>query len=231
MKTTKTLIKNKDEFVDFAKEHTIPEIAENFGLDITYVKNYIGNHKIPHKNLDMWHGMSGKRLYTIYRGMIARCYNPNHIHYDLYGGRGITVCKEWKEDKKKFFSWAVDNGYSDELQLDRIDGDKGYEPSNCRFVSNLENQNNRRCTVKYEGIAVGIIANDKACNPLGLEEYIIYKRLTGDNGRLKKWDILTALATPKTNIKGSHKILPVREDLVDSIVEGLKKYNILLTND
>ena len=99
-----TLIKDKDAFINYAKEHTIPDIAKEFGLDVTYVKNYVGNHKIPHKRLEMWHGFSNSRLYTIYQGMIARCYNPKHIHYATYGGRGIGVCSLWKNDKKEFFS-------------------------------------------------------------------------------------------------------------------------------
>lgn len=224
MKNTQTLIKDKEAFISYAKEHTIPDIAREFGLDITYVKNYVGNHKIPHVWLDMWHGFSNSRLYTVYRGMLARCYNPKHIHYDLYGGRGIKVCDLWKNDKKEFFSWAMNNGYSNELQIDRIDSNKDYSPENCRFVTKLQNQNNRRCTREFKGVAIGLIVNNKECNPLGLNWNKVYKRLTGDNGRLKSWDIVTALSTPVTMIRGSHKILPVDENAKEIVEGGLAKY-------
>ena len=218
-----TLVKDKAEFISYAEEHNIHEIAEHFNLSVSYVKNYVGNHKIPHKKLDIWHGFSNSRLYTIYSGMIARCYNTKHMHYDLYGGRGIRVCDLWKYNRQEFFKWAINNGYSDVLQLDRIDANSDYSPENCRFVTSLQNQNNRRCTKVYKGVPIGLIASNKECNPLSLKEYVLYKRLTGDNGRLRCWDIVTALATPVTNIKGSHKILPVDECAKNIIERGLAK--------
>lgn len=219
-----TLVKDKDAFISYAKDHTIPDIAREFGLDITYVKNYVGNHKIPHACLEMWHGYSNSRLYVVYRGMIARCYNPKHIHYDLYGGRGIKVCDLWKNDRKEFFSWAMNNGYADNLQIDRIDCNGDYSPDNCRFVSNVANQNNRRCTCTYKGVAIGLIVNNEECNPLQLDWNKVYKRLTGDNGRLRCWDIITALATPVTTVRGSHKVLPVDVEAKAQVEKGLKKY-------
>lgn len=219
-----TRIKDKDTFISYAKGHTIPEIAREFELDNTYVKNYLGNHKIPHKRLDMWHGFSNHRLYTIYRGMITRCYNPKHPHYASYGGRGIKVCSLWKHNKKEFFSWAMNNGYADNLQIDRIDNDKGYYPENCRFVTSTENQNNRRCTRLYKGVPLGNIVNNSECNPLALAWNTIYKRLTGDNGRLKPWDIIKALSTPVTTVKGSHKILPVNKEAENKVKIGLVKH-------
>ena len=71
-----------------------------------------------------------------------RCFNPNSTFYYRYGGRGITVCKEW-DNKQSFREWAVNNGYADDLTIDRIDNDKGYSPDNCRWVSMKENCNNR----------------------------------------------------------------------------------------
>ena len=219
-----TLIKDKDTFISYAREHTIPDIAREFGLDLTYVKNYLGNHKIPHKRLDMWHGFSNHRLYTIYQGMMARCYNPKHVHYASYGGRDIEVCSLWKKDKKEFFSWAMNNGYDASLQIDRIDNNKGYSPENCRFVTATESQNNRRCTRLYKGIPIGDIVNNSECNPLALDWNKVYKRLTGDNGRLKQWDIVKALSTPVTTIRGSHKILPVDKEAESKVKIGLANY-------
>ena len=218
-----TLVKDRKAFISYAKEHNIREIAEHFNLSVTYVKNYVGNHKIPHKKLDVWHGFSKSRLYTIYRGMVARCYNSKHIHYDLYGGRGIRVCDLWKCNRQAFFKWAINNGYFDDLQIDRIDTNGDYSPENCRFVTKLQNQNNRRCTREFKGIPIGLIANNKECNSLGLKESLLYKRITGDNGRLKCWDIITALSTPVINIRGSHKLLPVNKEIYNIVSESLAK--------
>ena len=223
MKDTTTLIKDKELFISYAKDHTIPQIAEYFGFTEKYVKNYVGNHKITYKKLDMWHGMSNHRLYHIYRGMVERCYNKNHIHYKDYGGRGITICKEWLDDKKVFFNWALDNGYSDNLQIDRIDCNGRYEPTNCRFVTSLVNQNNRRVTFTINKVPLGMIVADEECNPLKLSEKLVWKRVTGDAGRLRKWTIEEALATPVTNVRGSHKILPIDKNTLIIIQKGLGK--------
>lgn len=82
------------------------------------------------------------RLDIIHSNMIQRCTNPNNSFYNRYGGRGITVCPEWKT-RKNFRSWAYSHGYSDDLEIDRINNDGNYEPSNCRWVSTKENCNNR----------------------------------------------------------------------------------------
>ena len=90
-------------------------------------------------------GPSGKvsRLYQIWLAMKKRCGNPNDSGYQRYGGRGIEICNEWK-DYKKFHEWSMDKGYSDELSIDRIDNNRGYEPENCRWVTNSIQQRNKR---------------------------------------------------------------------------------------
>lgn len=91
---------------------------------------------------DSFHGETGTRLYRIWRHMHERCESDKHIRYDKYGGRGISVCKEWGE-YKPFAEWARENGYADGLSIDRINNDDGYYPGNCRWATIKEQNNNK----------------------------------------------------------------------------------------
>ena len=86
------------------------------------------------------------RLDVIHSNMIQRCTNPRNPAFNRYGGRGITVCEMWRNDRMAFKQWALENGYRDNLTLDRTNNDGNYEPNNCRWVSNKENCNNRSST-------------------------------------------------------------------------------------
>lgn len=99
-------------------------------------KNYILSRKT--------HGMSKTRIYKEWASIKNRCNNPNAIDYERYGGRGITVCKEWLDDFMNFYNWAMANGYRDDLTIDRINVDGNYEPSNCRWATNDVQVNNKR---------------------------------------------------------------------------------------
>lgn len=90
------------------------------------------------------HGDTNTRLHTVWKNMKARCYGEYHQYYHNYGGRGITVCVEWRESYEAFRSWALQNGYTDELTIDRKDNDLGYSPSNCQFATRMEQTHNRR---------------------------------------------------------------------------------------
>lgn len=85
-----------------------------------------------------------KRLYHIWIAMKARCNNPTAHAYEQYGGREIKVCPEWNDNYLNFKDWALSHGYNDNLSIDRIDNNKGYEPDNCRWVSPLKQANNKR---------------------------------------------------------------------------------------
>lgn len=99
------------------------------------------------------HNMCDTRLYSEWQGMKQRCYDENIDCYERYGGRGITVCSEWldmENGSTNFIKWAIDNGYSDNLTLDRINNDGSYDPANCRWATNKEQSNNRRSNIVVE---------------------------------------------------------------------------------
>lgn len=97
------------------------------------------------KEVKIKHGKYNTRLYTIWRSMKQRCYNKNNIRYNDYGGRGIAVCDEWRNDFQAFYTWAVLHGYDNNLTIDRIDVNKDYEPNNCRWLTlPQQNRNTRR---------------------------------------------------------------------------------------
>lgn len=85
------------------------------------------------------HGESKTRLYITWKNMKARCYSKAATHYETYGGRGITVCAEWRDNYLSFKNWAYANGYEDSLTIDRKDNDGGYSPDNCRWITSSEN--------------------------------------------------------------------------------------------
>lgn len=103
------------------------------------------------------HGESSSRLSNIRSKIRQRCTNPNCEDFYNYGGRGITVCEEWRNDFTKFRDWALANGYSDELEIDRIDVNGNYEPSNCRWVNeSIQRTNQRINRVKKSALPIGV---------------------------------------------------------------------------
>lgn len=88
-----------------------------------------------------------KRIRSILNSMKQRCYNPNHNKYYRYGGRGITVCEEWRTNTQTFIDWSMSHDYADDLTIDRIDNDGNYEPDNCRWVTSQEQQHNKSSNV------------------------------------------------------------------------------------
>lgn len=94
------------------------------------------------------HGGSKERLYGVWQNMISRCYKPNNSHFSRYGGRGIKICDEWRNDYAAFRKWAMANGYDPdapfgECTIDRINNDAGYSPDNCRWTTLAEQMKNK----------------------------------------------------------------------------------------
>ena len=88
-----------------------------------------------------------KRILGILNGMKQRCYNPKSQRYNRYGGRGIKICDEWRNNPQAFVDWSMNNGYADNLSIDRINNDGDYEPGNCRWTTNKVQQNNKSTNI------------------------------------------------------------------------------------
>lgn len=138
-------------------------------------------------------GLSKTRLYQIYRHLINRCNYKKDINYKNYGGRGITVCQDWQDDFMIFYNWALENGYQDNLTIDRIDVNGNYEPTNCRWVTMKIQQNNRSNNriLEYKGQKKTITEWANYC---GLSYRNLYYRL--NNG----YTIEQAIEKPKRKL-------------------------------
>lgn len=141
-------------------------------------------------NSHITHGQSYSHLYQIWHGMKNRCINPNMQDYSRYGGRGITVCDEWDNNYESFQDWALDNGYSEDLTIDRIDPNGNYEPDNCRWSTKKEQANNRVNNLYYSMNGENHTLSEW-CDMFNLPYQTIYARIHRYN-----WDFITAITTP-----------------------------------
>ena len=160
-----------------------------------------------------------RRLLGIWKGMLRRCENETAEYFYLYGGRGITVCNEW-HDYVQFARWALNNGYQDNLSIDRIDFNGNYKPGNCRWATVKEQANNsRKCIfITIEGITK--TATEWA-EQYGIKPATLYARLK------RGMDVQTALTREVVDFK---KGFPVRcietGEVFQSSAEAARKYGV-----
>lgn len=159
------------------------------------------------------HRMTKTRLYVCWKSMKSRCYYENDVAFERYGGRGIKVSKEWRDDFLAFREWALKNGYEDNLTLDRIDSNGNYEPNNCRWLTLAAQQSNRSDTIHLEfngknqtltewaheiGISVAQLSK-RLKNGMSIEDAITTQirgtriELYGEIHTLKEWSQITGI--------------------------------------
>lgn len=131
-----------------------PSCLGLFRLQPANVKN--SKSSSCHKCTVTKHGMVNTRVYKCWESMLSRCHNKTVKTYKYYGGKGVTVCSEWKEDFQVFYKWAKENGYNDSLTLDRIDSDGDYKPNNCRWADRYTQSINQKKRVNNTSGYIGV---------------------------------------------------------------------------
>lgn len=131
------------------------------GMCISDIKRSDPNSICIHKNF--WHS---KSLQIIYNHMMSRCFNPKDEMYPYYGGKGITVCEEWKNASWRFNNWAIENGYREGLTLNRINPYLGYYPENCQFAELSDNCKYKTTTKLFSvnGVTDSLAAWERSLN-------------------------------------------------------------------
>lgn len=136
------------------------------------------------------HRMTGTRIYRIWGNLVSRCCDCNNPAFNNYGGRGITVCDEWKNSFEEFYRWALESGYTDDMTIDRIDNDSGYCPENCRWSTKIEQANNTRNNIfyMYKGELLTLAEISRIC---GVPYKTLHRRI-----RSLGWDLQRATTEP-----------------------------------
>ena len=140
------------------------------------------------------HGATSTRLYNIWSLMKRRCGSVRHQDYPRYGGRGITVCEEWAEFAP-FQSWAMANGYSPKLTIDRENNDQGYEPGNCRWITRTQQNRNRSDNLRYEFRGRSLLLSEIS-EITGISHDLLRQRVRRDG-----WDVKRAASTPARPVR------------------------------
>lgn len=147
------------------------------------------------------HGLSKHPLYKVLDGIIQRCTNPNANEYEHYGGKGVFVCDEWRNDFMSFYNWAIMHGWRKGLQIDREKNDDGYYPDNCRIVSSAVNNRNKKTNINLTFNNQTKCLTDWA-KDLNISYHTLSYRIFKG-----KWPLDVALTKPKcTKYVDRHKV-------------------------
>lgn len=136
------------------------------------------------------HGLTNHRLYSIWSGMRERCSYEKNPSYQYYGAKGVKVCNEWQKDFTAFYKWAIKKGYKEDLVLDRRSNKKGYCPSNCRWVTVLQNARNMSTNRNFK-IEGKVRCVSEWCEIYGIKRYVVSDRINKLG-----WSFKKALLTP-----------------------------------
>lgn len=166
------------------------------------------------------HGDSHQRLYNIWLGMKARCFNEKDYHYKWYGGRGISMDKQWVNNYKSFKEWALSNGYNDKLTIDRINPNGNYEPLNCRWVDMKVQSNNRRNNRKIKAFGLELTLGQWS-RITGLPSSTIRRRIDSN-----KYSPDNALSTPTRKNQDGHYYYDEkdRNNILNNIIKYKKEF-------
>lgn len=150
------------------------------------------------------HGLSHTHLHGLWRNIKDRCYNKNNHHYSIYGGKGVKMCEEWKNDFAKFYEWSYKNGYMEGLTLDRIDFNGDYCPENCRWTTWTQQANNtsRNIRVTINGETKTVAEWSRI---YGVNYHSVHSRI------FKGMDPLLAITTPFDKTQSRRKKKPAAE--------------------
>ena len=144
---------------------------------------------------------NNNRIGNIFKGMKQRCYYSGTKEYKWYGAKGIKICNEWLDNPKSFEEWSLQNGYQDDLTIDRIDENKDYSPDNCRWITDIQNAKYKSTTFlidvngeQHSGrdwskiLGFGINTINKYIKKYGLENTIEFIKRYKMNPNLKPYN-------------------------------------------
>lgn len=156
------------------------------------------------------HGLSKHPLYNVWHGIICRCENDKHKRYTDYGGRGVKICDEWRNDFMSFYKWCIENGWQNGLEVDKdIKAKKAgieallYSPEWCSIVSPIEN-GNATSSNKYIQYNGETLTASQWARKLGIDVFLIYRRLR------RGWGIEEIFSTPKRIINYKRKTIGIK---------------------
>lgn len=196
-------------------------------------KDLISNNKkscgcLKYATHNMTHGLSKTRIYKIWLGIKKRCYNPTSGSYKHYGKRGIIMCDEWKNDFMAFYNWAMTNGYTDKLSIERNNVNGNYEPSNCCWIALAKQSCNTRKTryVTYNGETKSL---STFCKELNISRTAVIQRVKrGDTYEQAIHALVIHAPRKKTINSGCFKpsLFFTIDGVTKSLHEWCKEYDI-----